>query len=143
MVDIDQLNLEKIVNIGYKRNQSRYMSHWTNTIIRDKIITKCEEEGVRLTHQFSTYRSQRCSDCGNVRKANRKGKVYFCKNCKNIIDADLNAAKNHEIELPEIPCTLRKRLLNRKDGFFWNSSGIFDFLGRSLQSLPHVEDVIV
>ena len=134
-----QLNLEKIFNIGYKSNQSRYMSHWTNTIIRDKIEKKCEEEGVRLTHQSSTYRSQRCSCCGNVRKANRKGKIYSCKHCGNIMDADLNAAKNHEFELPEIPYVLRKKNLNRGFGFFWKPSGFFDFSGRSLESLPHVE----
>lgn len=74
----------------------------------------------------------------NVRKSNRKGKVYECKSCGNIDDADHNAALNHSINLPEIPYDFRKLNLNRKDGFIWSSEGLFDLDGRRLQSLPHV-----
>ena len=76
-----------------------------------------------------------------VRKANRKGKNYECKHCGHQMDADLNAAKNHSIVLPEIPYTLRKRNLNRGNGFFWKEDGFYDFEGRSLESLPPVEDI--
>ena len=69
--------------------------------------------GVHFVEQDSTYRSQRCSCCGNVRKANRKGKIYECKHCGNVIDADYNASINHSIDLPEIPYNLRERNLNR------------------------------
>ena len=136
---IKEIKFEKIWNITYKRGTSRKLSHWQNTLIRDKMESKCCEEGVRFTLQSSTYMSQRCCECGNVRKANRKGKVYSCKSCGNIIDADLNAAKNHEQILLEIPYELRKLNLNRGDGFFWTQSGYFDSEGRSIQSLPHVE----
>ena len=54
------------------------------------------------------------------------------------MDADLNAAKNHEIELPDVPYELRKRNLNRGDGFFWTHEGFFDFENRSLQSLEEI-----
>jgi transposase len=136
---VKELRLEKIWNIGYKNKTSRLMSSWTNTIIKDKVEDRCVQEGVLLIEQSSTYRSQRCSGCGNVRKANRKGKSYSCKNCGLTIDADLNASLNHVVDLPEIPYTLRKQNLNRGGGFFWNPVGIYDFEGRSLESLPHVE----
>jgi len=136
-----EVRLEKIWKIGYKNRTSRLMSHWTNTLIRDKIESKCEEEGIRLIHQSSTYRSQRCSNCGVVRKANRKGKIYKCKHCLHEMDADLNAAKNHTLDLPEIPYTLCKSRKNLKDGFYWNEYGFFDYsTGRSLESLPPIED---
>jgi putative transposase len=93
------------------------LSHWTNTLIRDKVEQICEDNGVTLIHQSSTYRSQRCSECGTVRKANRKGKIYSCKTCGLVIDADLNAAINHEKNLPEIPYTLRNMKLNKGYGF--------------------------
>jgi hypothetical protein len=66
-----------------------------------------------------------------VLKSNRKGKEYTCKHCGCIIDADYNAALNHEIELPEIPYDIRKLNLNRK-GFYWLETGIFDLDDRSL-----------
>ena len=135
---IIQINLERIWNIGYKNGRSRKMSHWTNTIIRDKVESLAEGLGVQVVHQDSTYRSQRCSDCGMVRKSNRKGKVYTCKHCGLIIDSDFNASLNHEIELPEIPYDFRNRKLNRA-GFFWLDSGLFDLDGRSLQSLLQIK----
>lgn len=138
--NIKQINLERIWNIGYKSGKSRKMSHWQNTLIRDKVIDLCETNGVHFVEQSCTYRSQRCHVCGNVRKANRKGKIYECKKCGNIDDADHNAALNHSIYLPEIPWFLRKSKLNRKDGFIWNQNGLFDLTGRSLQSLLHVEE---
>lgn len=130
--DIKQINLE---DVGGLPVAPRKLYHWQNTVIRSKMESKCEDLGIRLILQSSTYRSQRCSDCGNVRKSNRKGKEYSCKNCGNIIDADLNAAKNHEINLPDVPYELRRRNLNRGNGFFWLESGFFDFENRSLQSL--------
>lgn len=137
---VKQVNLEQIWNIGYKSSTSRALSHWTNTLIRDKLVDRCDEHGVHVKHQSSTYRSQRCSSCGLVRKANRKGKTYTCKGCGIEIDSDLNAALNHEIDLPEIPYTLRGKGHNRGHGFYWQSSGITDLSGRSLESLPPVKD---
>lgn len=123
--EIKQINLEKVVNINYGRNSSRKMKAWTNTLIRDKLKRFAEENEVRLIEQPSIYRSQRCSCCGQVRKANRKGKLYSCKNCGNEIDADLNAARNHEIELPEIPFEIRSQRMNLGKGFYWRPDGFF------------------
>lgn len=141
--NIREIRLERIWNIGYKNNKSRFLSHFTNTLIRDKVEQLALENGVHFVEQDSTYRSQRCSGCGLVRKANRKGKLYICNCCGNIMDADLNAAMNHSIDLPEVPYTLRKKNFNRgNDGFYWKPDGFFDFSsGRSLESLPPVEDI--
>lgn len=136
---IKQINLERIFNIGYKSTTNNLLSHWTNTTIRDKVQSKATNEGVLLIEQDSTYRSQRCSCCGMVRKSNRKGKTYSCNSCGFICDADMNAAKNHEISLPEIPYKLRISKLNRT-GFYWIKTGFFDLLGTSLESVPHVKD---
>jgi len=136
LAGVRQINLEKIWNINFKKNTSKTLSHWTNTAIRDKVEDVALMNGVRLTEQSSTYRSQRCSACGLVRKANRKGKIYKCRNCGFTVDADENASRNHSVELPEIPWTFRKTGRNRGEGFFWTSNGLFDQSGRSLESLP-------
>lgn len=121
---VSQINLEKIWNIGYKKSKSRLMSHWTNTLIRDKLKSKCEELGVQVVEQSCVYRSQRCSSCGLVRKSQRKGKLYSCS-CGFSSDSDVNAAMNHELSLPEIPWELRRERKNMK-GFYWQSNGFFD-----------------
>ena len=78
---VKTINLEKVWNIRFKQNTSRLMSHWSNPVIVDKLKSLCEISGVHVHEENSTYMSQRCSGCGMVRKANRKGKVYKCKNC--------------------------------------------------------------
>lgn len=123
--NIKQVNLEEIRHITYKSRVSRTMSHWTNTLIRDKLKSSCLEQEVLVREQQSAYRSQRCSQCGLVRKANRRGKRYACKGCGLEIDADLNAAKNHEQELQYLSWELRKSIqenrLNYGSGFYWRA----------------------
>ena len=142
--NIKEVKLEKIWNIGYKNPRTRYLATWQNTLIEDKIQKKCGDEGVRFTLNSCTYRSQRCSipECGYVNKQNRKGKKFVCLHCGNAMDSDTNGARNNdEPNLPEVPYSLRRLNLNRtKEGFFWKVDGFFDSVGRSLQSLLHVED---
>jgi len=129
---LKEVRLEKVVNIRKGRSCSRKMSHWSNPEIRDKIKRRCEELEVPVIEQSCAYRSQRCSACGIVRKANRKGKFYTCKGCKWECDADLNAALNHESDLPDIPFSLLGKKLNLGDGFLWKSDGIFRLDGSEL-----------
>ena len=130
---VKEVRLEKIWNIGYKNKTSRKLSHWTNTLIRDKIKRKCEELEVPVIEQDSSYRSQRCSCCGLVRKANRKGKVYKCKVCGYEADADYNASLNHAIDLPDIDWKFRSQRNNLGKGFYWKESGLFSFDGVELR----------
>ncbi len=117
------------------------MSHWNNPEIRDKIKSIAELSGVQVKDQSCTYRSQRCSNCGNVRKANRKKKDYVCKSCGFTIDADINAAKNHEQNLPDVPFTFRGSKMNLGDGFRWLESGFFSMTGEEL-TVPLSKNII-
>jgi predicted RNA-binding Zn-ribbon protein involved in translation (DUF1610 family) len=128
-----EVRFEKIYNIGFGKTKSRKMSHWTNTLIRDKVKRTCEETKVLFVEQDSSYRSQRCSECGSVRKANRKGKEYKCKNCGFNLDSDINAARNHLIQLPPIHWSLRGCKHNLGNGFFWKPEGLFKYDGQELK----------
>lgn len=130
--NIKHIKLEEVININFGRNTSRLMKHWTNTLIRDKISSHCQVNGVRFTLQSCTYRSQRCSKCGLVCKSNRKGKIFTCKGCGHSDDADFNASCNHSQELPDIPTKLRKLNLNRK-GFYWKENGFYNLTGVELR----------
>ena len=130
--NIKELRLEEIVNIGYnKKRKSRFLSHWCNTLIRDKITKRCEEEEVLLNLQSSPYRSQRCSTCGLVRRSNRKGKTYTCSNCGLIIDADYNASLNHQQDLCFLSTGFR-RLNYNIQGFYWKGEGCYSLTGEAL-----------
>lgn len=130
--NIKEVRLERVINIRKGVKSSRKMNHWSNPEIRDKIIRQCEILEVPVVEQSCFYRSQRCSSCGSVRKANRKGKTYECKNCGFVCDADLNAANNHEVDLPDIPINLRGCKLNLGNGFFWKPEGLFNYDGSEL-----------
>jgi hypothetical protein len=130
---VQEVRLEKIVNLRYKRRSSRRMSHWSNPEIRDKIIARCEELEVPVVEQPCAYRSQRCHQCGQVRKSNRKGKQYLCKHCGYSGDADYNASQNHAVDLPCIPVEFLGQKLNLGDGFFWKPSGFTAFDGSELR----------
>ena len=127
---INQLNLqgvkhlrrENIKGIRKGNKSSRFLSHWTYTILFDKLDSLCSNFGVQVTKVSPTYTSQRCSKCGWVRKSNRRGKQFRCSHCKFTCDADLNAAKNIALELPVI--TRQQRLQHKnRTGFFWHVVG--------------------
>ena len=130
---VKEVRLEKVVNIRFKKHTSRNMSHWTNPEIVNKIKSRCLELEVPVIEQSCSYRSQRCNNCGLVRKANRKGKQYNCKNCGYSNDADLNASMNHVCDLPEVPKAFLGKKMNLKNGFFWKPDGFFAFDGSELR----------
>ena len=105
------------------KRSSRFLNHWTYTLILDKLKRYCEEQKVSVKEQCCVYRSQRCNMCGLVRKSQRKGKVYSCE-CGYVGDADMNASLNHEIELPRV--SHLRHLGHNIEGFYWKPSGIFD-----------------
>lgn len=131
LTGVKEIRLEEIWNIGFKTRSSRTLSHWTNTEIRDCLEKLCEEAGVQFTQTPSTYKSQRCSECGLVRKSNRKGKEYKCA-CGCQLDADYNSSINQTFDLPPITFEFRKLGLNKK-GFYWLESGLFNLNGEEIR----------
>ncbi len=129
---IKQVNLEHIDNLFYKKNTSSKLKRFTNALIEEKITRLLEENGVRLVLKAAIYKSQRCSKCGMVHYLNRKGKIFSCRNCENIDDADFNSASNNEIYLPEVPKWIVFSKLNKSIGFLWKSDGFYDLEGQEL-----------
>lgn len=127
--NVKEVRLENIKNLRKGRRTSRLLSHWTYTEIFEKLESYCSDAGVQIKKVNPTYTSQRCSCCGRVRKANRKGKQFICDSCGYTQDSDLNASLNISFELPQISKEVRLLNLNRK-GFFWLESGFYlDSLG--------------
>lgn len=117
--NIKEVGLEKIRNIRRGKKSNRYLTHWTYTLIKDKLIRLSEDKGFVLIEQENKFMSQRCSACGWTHKSNRKGKTFKCGNCDFKGDSDLNAASNHEVELVELSPQVWQQHLNRTSGFYW------------------------
>lgn len=131
--NIKKVRLEKVKNLRRGRKSSRYLSHWTYTLIKQKLVLLSETEGFSLLEVPNEFRSQRCHPCGKVRKANRKGKTFKCDACGYTADSDRNAASNLELDLFEIPYWVRSKKINRK-GFFWKPEGLFSLDGTPIVS---------
>jgi len=130
---LKQLNYEEVRNIRYKKCTNRVMSHWAYTIIEEKSKRKCEENGVHFHPQPSAYRSQRCSECGWVHAKNRKKKCFKCLMCGTVLDSDINASLNHEIELPFVPDFVMHSRMSYSSGFFWKPEEFFTKEGEELR----------
>lgn len=96
--DIKELYIEDLKNVktlsklGHKVMNK--VQRWSYRTIIDKLESFCEENGILLTKVNPAYTSQTCSFCGTVDKTSRNGEVYSCQHCGEILDADLNAARN-------------------------------------------------
>jgi len=134
---IKEIRLEKIKNLRRGMRTSKKLGHFTYTQIREKIIDVCQRTGVQFVEQGNVYMSQRCSSCEYVHKASRKRKLFVCKNCSFTMDADLNAALNHESDIMELPYGFWRHKLNRI-GFFWTINGLFDNDGQVL-TVPDIK----
>ena len=103
--EVDLTNVKQIVVEDLKsvksNSKGKIRKHFNNKLQRwsyPKVINKlerfCEENRVLLTKEEPAYTSQLCSVCGAVDKANRKGELYQCSSCGNVMDADYNASIN-------------------------------------------------
>jgi hypothetical protein len=115
--NIQIIALEDVRFLGKGTNQGQFLNKFEHSLIRSKLNSLCEDCGASLLLQTNAYRSQRCSACGFVHKLNRKKgtKQFICLNCGNTLDADLNAALNHSVNLPP----LCRGGLDNLNGEFW------------------------
>lgn len=130
--EICEFRLEKLRHVRRgKKSKGRYMNSFSYPLIRQKVEDICLRLGVQFCEQNPTYRSQRCNECGYVHKSSRKGKLFVCGNCHMTMDADLNAALNHAVDLYALPSRFWQMKLNLI-GFYWKSDGLYDSFGQQL-----------
>jgi putative transposase len=81
------------MDIGRKNNEKLHRFPFGRLF--DFIKYKALEQGIEVEKVNEAYTSQTCSCCGLRRKANRVYRgLYRCKQCKSVINADDNAARN-------------------------------------------------
>jgi len=129
---IKEINLEKLFQMRKGRNTSKFLSTFTYTLIKEKLVSLSESEGFTITEVDNQFRSQRCCICGWVQKSNRNGKWFLCRSCGFAADSDLNASMNLlDDRLPPVAKWLREEKRNL-EGFFWNPDGFLDLSGEPI-----------
>jgi putative transposase len=97
--NVKELYAEDLKNVKHKskgrlhKKFNNKLQRWAYPKVLEKLAMLCEESGIIFKKIPPQYTSQRCSQCGAINKSNRRGEVYKCA-CGNVMDADLNAAKN-------------------------------------------------
>jgi len=118
LTGIKEVRRERIKGLRVGKYTSRLLSHWNYGELFERLDRKLMESGVQITLVSPTYTSQRCSQCGWVRKSNRKGLLFKCSSCGFAANADLNGAINIGLLLPAISKEARLSGINKK-GFYW------------------------
>ncbi len=86
-------DLKKISqNKGKKFNKK--LGNWSFAQFENFLTYKSEELGKTIIKVNPKYTSQMCSKCGTIKKSNRKGNQFKCKECGFELHADLNASRN-------------------------------------------------
>ena len=90
----DLKNVKKNSKGKISKKFNNKLQRWSYPKVLEKLSHLTEEAGIYFTKINPAYTSQKCSNCGTVKKDNRKGKDYSCSVCGLEIDADYNASIN-------------------------------------------------
>jgi putative transposase len=100
------------ISIGDRVNQQLHRIPFGRLV--SMITYKAEEKGLTVEQVNEAYTSQTCSNCGVVRKSNRKYRgLYVCSECGMVLNADVNGALNI---LKKVSHKVALNLLNRDRG---------------------------
>lgn len=125
---VKQLNLDGVKTVrmenlkGLKqRPVSRVVRGWLYPALQEGVEEVCRRRGVRVDKVGPTFTSQRCSQCGWTRRANRRGESFRCTSCGFATHADRNAALNLSLDLEPLSGRERREKMN-VGGFHWYES---------------------
>lgn len=97
LIAIENLKKVKANKRGkFSRNMNRLLSFWLYAKVGTRLEQLCEERGIATSLKNPWKTSQRCSECGNIDRRNRKGEKFLCLSCNHKENADDNASKNLE-----------------------------------------------
>jgi len=84
----------------YKREskeKNRKLNSWSYGQLESFLIYKSESKGILIDYVPAYYTSQKCSRCGHRESENRNRALFKCVKCGCSLNADLNAARNIEL----------------------------------------------
>ncbi len=80
----------------FSRGVNRLLSFWHYARVGNRLEQICEELGISVYRKDPWKTSQRCPECGNIDRRNRRGANFLCLRCGHVDNADHAGAKNLE-----------------------------------------------
>jgi IS605 OrfB family transposase len=68
-------------NNKFSKEQRRRLSAWIKGLLKNRLLFKCQQNGVLLEDVNAAYTSQACPRCGYSHGDNRHGDMFHCLNC--------------------------------------------------------------
>jgi putative transposase len=90
-------NTQEMIGKGSRKINSRtarQMCTWSHYKFRQIINAKAKRYGCLIVPCDEYLTSKTCSHCGNVNWDLKGEKEYICERCDQVLDRDINAAKN-------------------------------------------------
>ena len=133
--DLSSMNMKRLKGKSNK-TMRKWLSAWSYSDLEEKLIYKCQRNGIRVEFVDARYTSQKCSVCKTIDKASRKGNRYVCRHCGNSMHADKNAAIN--IRDSYITQTSKSGQAAVNQPYGWSATGkpATEPVGRTLTSKP-------
>ena len=75
--DLSSMNMKRLKGKSNK-TMRKWLSAWSYSDLEEKLIYKCQRNGIRVEFVDARYTSQKCSVCKTIDKASRKGNRYVC-----------------------------------------------------------------
>jgi len=97
VITLEALNPSKMKKNFKGKRFRKKLGSWSPAELEKFIEYKAEESGKEVILVNPRYTSQKCSRCGYIKKSNRKGSTFKCKNRGIELNADLNVSKNIEV----------------------------------------------
>ena len=97
VITLEALNPAKMKKNFKGKRFRKKLGSWSPAELEKFIEYKAEESGKEVILVNPRYTSQKCSRCGYIKKSNRKGSTFKCKNREIELNTDLNASRNIEV----------------------------------------------
>ena len=87
------INSHNIVKKGKNRTLNRDINNLQFYKFKERLLYKAREHGCKVHLVNEAYTSKTCSFCGCITEVG-SSKIYTCRECKQVIDRDINSGKN-------------------------------------------------
>jgi len=108
--DLSGISRKKKKELGKRFNKQ--LNSWSYFQLEQFLIYKGEVKNIKIVKVSPSYTSQKCSKCGHIEKANRKGSNFKCCSCGFQLNADLNASRNIKQNWLNEQCSLSRAQLS-------------------------------
>ncbi len=101
---VSVIGLEDLTGIRYRTNNNlrkkqKYLhNNWAFYQLQQFIEYKAKSSGIITEYVNPEYTSKACCRCNHISKNSRNGLKFLCDTCGFELNADLNGARNIEIE---------------------------------------------